>query len=296
MQGNNNLRVFSINSNNRYTDAEINDLAVIEDGPGAGAVADSKLYNSLSLTTTLATVSLIDFIAQKNPSVTFGQTLSINDWISAVNNALISKSEVQSNITSINNAITNITNGTTVVTNALNLTSGTIGGRTQSSIFNGNTSTVNNSTNVVSTINGKQISTIFESNGTTVKNSTNVTGSINGQPISDIFESDGTTVKNSKYTENLSNNPFAKVTTLNGVGGSYEMYALYTYGASTGSYSFGIVRYNPSQFVSISPSVRILSPNNGEFLTLTIDRNGAITVWLNGSVISADVYARKLSS
>lgn len=148
MQGNNNLRIFSSNSNNRYTDTEIDTLSAIADGPGAGAVADSKLYNSLSLTVTLATVSLIDFIALNNPGVTFGQSLSIDDWISSVNNTLMSKSEIQNNFNATNQEITKIKNGTTTVPSATN------------------------SSNVTTTINGVAITSIFENNGTTVKKST----------------------------------------------------------------------------------------------------------------------------
>lgn len=136
MQGNNKLRVFSGNTSNYIADADL-DGAPVQTGAVNGGVAASNLYNSLSLTTTLACTSLIDFVAQYNPSVTFGQTTPIETWIIAVGNAIASKVSVD-----------NIVDGTTPAANA---------------------------TNVTTNINGKAISTIFESNGTTVKNATNAT-------------------------------------------------------------------------------------------------------------------------
>lgn len=136
MQGNNKLRVFSVNTSNYISDADL-DGAVVQSGAVNGGVAASNLYNSLSLTTTLACTSLIDFVAQYNPNITFGQTTPIDTWITAVGNAIASKTSVD-----------NIVNGTTPAANA---------------------------TNVTTNINGKAISTIFESNGTTVKNATNAT-------------------------------------------------------------------------------------------------------------------------
>lgn len=136
MQGNNNLRVFSGNTSNYIADADL-DGAVVQSGAVNGGVAASNLYNSLSLTTTLACTSLIDFVAQYNPNITFGQTTPIDTWITAVGNAIASKTSVD-----------NIVNGTT---------------------------TVGNATNVTTNINGNAISNIFESNGTTVKNATNAT-------------------------------------------------------------------------------------------------------------------------
>lgn len=120
MQSNNLLRPFSTNTQNIYSDAELGTLSVIETGaPGnAGAVADSKLYNSLSATTTLACTALIDFVASQNPAVNFGQTLAIDNWIAAVNNSFVS-------LSAYNTAITNITNGTTVVGKATNATNAT---------------------------------------------------------------------------------------------------------------------------------------------------------------------------
>lgn len=140
MQGNNKLRVFSGNTSNYIADADL-DGAPVQTGAVNGGVAASNLYNSLSLTTTLACTSLIDFVAQYNPSVTFGQTTPIETWITAVGNAIASKVSVD-----------NIISGTT---------------------------TVGNATNVTTNINGNAISDIFESNGTTVKNATNATNATN---------------------------------------------------------------------------------------------------------------------
>lgn len=140
MQGNNKLRVFSGNTSNYIADADL-DGAPVQTGAVNGGVAASNLYNSLSLTTTLACTSLIDFVAQYNPSVTFGQTTPIETWITAVSNAIASKTSVD-----------NIVNGTT---------------------------TVGNAANVTTNINGKAISTIFESDGTTVKNATNSANATN---------------------------------------------------------------------------------------------------------------------
>lgn len=140
MQGNNKLRVFSGNTSNYIADADL-DGATVQTGAVNGGVAASNLYNSLSLTTTLACTSLIDFVAQYNPSVTFGQTTPIETWITAVGNAIASKTSVD-----------NIVNGTT---------------------------TVGNANNVTTNINGNAISDIFESNGTTVKNATNSANATN---------------------------------------------------------------------------------------------------------------------
>lgn len=175
MQANNKLRVFSGNTANRYTDSDIATNPTIGTGAVNQAVADSKLYNSLSLTTTLAVTSLIDFIAAQNPSVQFGQDLAIDDWITAVNNSLVSLSAYTANKTATD---TNIANNLSQINQLKN---GTIkagdatkfAGRTAAQVFNGTTATVNNSVNVTTNINGKAISTIFESNGTTIKNSTN---------------------------------------------------------------------------------------------------------------------------
>lgn len=140
MQGNNKLRVFSGNTSNYIADANL-DGAPVQTGAVNGGVAASNLYNSLSLTTTLACTSLIDFVAQYNPSVTFGQTTPIETWITAVGNAIASKVSVD-----------NIVDGTTPAANA---------------------------TNVTTNINGNAISDIFESNGTTVKNATNSANATN---------------------------------------------------------------------------------------------------------------------
>ena len=113
MQSNNFLRPFSTNTTNIYSDNDIDTLSVIGTGApsNVGAVADSKLYNSLSATTTLACTALIDFVAAQNPTINFGQTLPIDNWISAINNSFVA-------LSTYNTAITNITNGTTVVGNA----------------------------------------------------------------------------------------------------------------------------------------------------------------------------------
>ena len=89
MQSNNKLRPFSTNTTNIYSDSDLDSLSVIGTGApsSVGAIADSKLYNSLSATTTLACTALIDFVAAQNPSVNFGQTLSIDNWISSINNS-----------------------------------------------------------------------------------------------------------------------------------------------------------------------------------------------------------------
>ena len=108
MQGNNKLRVFSGNTSNYIADTDL-DGAVVQSGAVNGGVAASNLYNSLSLTTTLACTSLIDFVAQYNPSITFGQTTPIDTWITAVGNAIASKVSVD-----------NIVDGTTTVGNATN--------------------------------------------------------------------------------------------------------------------------------------------------------------------------------
>lgn len=110
MQGNNKLRVFSGNTSNYIADADL-DGATVQTGAVNGGAAASNLYNSLSLTTTLACTSLIDFVAQYNPSITFGQTTPIETWITAVGNAIASKTSVD-----------NIVNGTTTVMNATNAT------------------------------------------------------------------------------------------------------------------------------------------------------------------------------
>ena len=87
MQSNNKLRPFSTNTTNIYSDSDIATLSVIGTGAVNNAIADSKLYNSLSATTTLACTALIDFVAAQNPSVNFGQTLPIDNWISSINNS-----------------------------------------------------------------------------------------------------------------------------------------------------------------------------------------------------------------
>lgn len=107
MQSNNFLRPFSTNTTNIYSDSDIATLSVIGTGAVNNAIADSKLYNSLSATTTLACTALIDFVALQNPSVNFGQTLPIDNWISAVTNAFATKQSVD-----------DIIDGTTVVEKA----------------------------------------------------------------------------------------------------------------------------------------------------------------------------------
>lgn len=107
MQANNNLRVFSGDATNVIADSNL-ETAVVTNGAAFGAVASSALYNTLSKLTTLACTSLIDFVALQNPSVTFGQDTPIENWITAVNNAFASKSD----LTTLTNGLTN---GTTVV-------------------------------------------------------------------------------------------------------------------------------------------------------------------------------------
>lgn len=172
MQANNKLRVFSGNTANRYTDSDIATNPTIGIGAVNEAVADSKLYNSLSLTTTLAVTSLIDFIAAQNPSVQFGQDLSIDSWISAVNNSLVSLSAYTANKTATDTSIANnlsqinqLKDGTIKAGDATKFA-----GRTAAQVFSGSTATANNAVNVTTNINGKAISTIFESDGMTVKN------------------------------------------------------------------------------------------------------------------------------
>lgn len=120
MQSNNKLRPFSTNTTNIYSDAQIDTLAEVGQGAVSGGAADSKLYNSLSASTSLLSTAIADFLALNNPSITFGQTLPIESWIEAVNNTLIDKSSYTATIQSINESISNITDGTTKVSNAAN--------------------------------------------------------------------------------------------------------------------------------------------------------------------------------
>lgn len=117
MQANNKLRVFSGNSSTesgetyrRLADADLAS-SLVQNGAGFNSVADSSLYNSLSLAMSLPVVALVDFIAQYNSSLTFGQDLGIDSWISAVENAFASKVSVD-----------NVVNGTTPVAKADTLT------------------------------------------------------------------------------------------------------------------------------------------------------------------------------
>lgn len=88
MQSNNNLRPFSTNTTNIYSDAQLDTLAEVKQGAISGAAADSKLYNSLSACTSLLSTAITDFLALHNPDITFGQTLPIESWISAVNKSI----------------------------------------------------------------------------------------------------------------------------------------------------------------------------------------------------------------
>lgn len=146
MQSNNFLRPFSTKTTNIYSDSDINTLSVIGTGApsNVGAVADSKLYNSLSATTTLACTALIDFVASQNPSVSFGQTLAIDNWISAVNNSFVS-------LSTYTTAITNLTNGTTVVGNATNAVNLISGGTIASDVTATTQASTDNSTKVATT-------------------------------------------------------------------------------------------------------------------------------------------------
>ena len=149
MQSNNLIQVFSQAKNNYYNDTEIVTSGVqtiVSMGAVSGQYSNSALYNSFCLSMSLPVVALVDYIAQQNPSVTFGMALGIDQWISAVQGTFANYTDTQNSINAINTNIANITNGTT---------------------------TVGNASNVTTNINGKAISTIFESDGTTVKNATN---------------------------------------------------------------------------------------------------------------------------
>lgn len=151
MQSNNLIQVFSQAKNNYYNDTEIATSGVqtiVSMGAVSGQYSNSALYNSFCLSMSLPVVALVDYIAQQNPSVTFGMALGIDQWISAVQGTFANYTDTQNSINAINTNIANITNGTT---------------------------TVGNASNVTTNINGKAISTIFESDGTTVKNATNAT-------------------------------------------------------------------------------------------------------------------------
>ena len=151
MQSNNLIQVFSQAKNNYYNDTEIVTSGVqtiVSMGAVSGQYSNSALYNSFCLSMSLPVVALVDYIAQQNPSVTFGMALGIDQWISAVQGTFANYTDTQNSINAINTNIANITNGTT---------------------------TVGNASNVTTNINGKAISTIFESDGTTVKNATNAT-------------------------------------------------------------------------------------------------------------------------
>lgn len=171
MQSNNKLRPFSVESDSYYTDTEVDTLVTIGTGAVLGAKADSKLYNSLSMNATLPAVAITDLLALYNPSVTFGQALDIDTWITAVNNTIPS-------ISNINNG--NVSVGKVSGTGVLGTTSGTTDttNRQPDSIFESNSNTVKNATNVTDSINDKSISDIFEINGTTVKNATNATNAV----------------------------------------------------------------------------------------------------------------------
>lgn len=116
MQGNNYLRPFSTSAVSHYTDAELATESAIASGAISGASADSKLYNSLSMTTTLLSTAIADFLALHNPSVNFGQTLSINDWISAVNGTVATVSSVSA----VSGRVSDLEDGTTPAAKATN--------------------------------------------------------------------------------------------------------------------------------------------------------------------------------
>lgn len=180
METNNKIQLFSTTTNNVYSDTDMQDSAVqtiVKTGAVFNKSASSKLYNSLSKSLSLPVVALVDYVAKQNPTITFGQALDIDSWISAFQNSFAPFKTTQDSISAINTNITNITKGTTAVGKA---------------------------TNVTTNINGKAISTIFETNGTTAKNSTNatnVTSTINGKKITDIFMTDGITVKKSNEAD-----------------------------------------------------------------------------------------------
>lgn len=162
METNNKIQLFSTTTNNVYSDTDMQESAVqtiVKTGAVFNNSASSKLYNSLSKSLSLPVVALVDYVAKQNPTITFGQALDIDSWISAFQNSFASYKDTQNSITAINTNITNIVNGTTTVGKATNATNAT------------NATDATNATNVTTTINGKNISDIFAADGVTIKNS-----------------------------------------------------------------------------------------------------------------------------
>lgn len=114
MQPNNKLRQFSGDTTNILSDSEY-ESDVVTQGAGKNTVANSALYNSLSKSTTGITTAVADFIASQNPSVEIGQNSNIETLISAVNNAIPTKSYTQNAINTLSNGIQD---GTIIANNA----------------------------------------------------------------------------------------------------------------------------------------------------------------------------------